>query len=165
MNPARINHGIKLAMPPPRPRNIAEWLDIAFGELTQAEIPGPGANPRILEYLETVGQAGARSDEVACCSAFVNWCLLKAGKPCLSTMRVPLPGLAQSWLNYGPAITAPRLGDIAVFRSGLEAWMGHAAFYLYRAAGMVTVLGANQGDMVSIAKYAETSVLGYRRCA
>ena len=54
------------------------WIDIAKGEMHQAEIPGPMANPRIVEYHATTSLK-ATFDEVPWCSAFVNWVMEQAG--------------------------------------------------------------------------------------
>jgi len=53
-------------------------LEIARAEIGTKEMQGKTANPRILEYHQTT-KLKALSDEVAWCSAFVNWVLKQAG--------------------------------------------------------------------------------------
>lgn len=135
--------------------NVPTWLDIAMGELGQAEYPGPEANPRIVEYLKTVFQPG--DDEIAWCSAFVNWCMIKAG-----LQGTGLPN-ARSWLNWGMKIKEPMVGCVTVFKRGSSSWQGHVAFYLDQSSeGLIHVLGGNQGNRVSMAQYLSANLLGFR---
>ena len=140
------------------PAKIVEpkWLQIARGELGQHEISGSRDNPRIVEYHKATS-LGASDDETPWCSAFVNWCMQKAGQP--STRSA----LARSWLKYGKGLASPQLGCIVVFwRGSPTSSQGHVAFYLGSDGDYVTVLGGNQGDAVTIAKYPKSRVLGYR---
>jgi len=144
-------------------RIIPAQLVVALLELGQAEIPGATANQRIVEYLKSAGVDGADGDEIPWCSAFVNWCYIQAGLKGVGSYGLKFPGLARTWLGWGIPVITPQLGDVAVFRRGTTTWQGHVGHYLYRSAGQVSVLGGNQGDMVSIAKYSESDVLGFRR--
>ena len=53
------------------------WMEYALQEYGTREIAGRRSNPRVEEYLRSVGNHG--SDETAWCSAFVNWCMEQAG--------------------------------------------------------------------------------------
>jgi len=77
--------------------NIPLWMGIANNELGQKEIKGEEDNPRIVEYLNEVnlGTNEHSNDEIAWCSAFVNWVMKKAGYDNTGS------GLARSWLNWG----------------------------------------------------------------
>jgi len=117
-----------------------EWYTIAKAEIGVAEVPGTADNPRIQEYLRTCFDFG-QHDEVAWCSAFVNWCLAQAG------YEITHSALARSWCNYGERLDRPRLGAICVFSRG-EAWQGHVGFFDSFAAGQYRILGGNQDDRV-----------------
>ena len=135
---------------------IPKWYEIALGELGQAEVLGDKDNPRIVEYLKTVFDYH-QHDEIAWCSAFVSWCMLKAG--CKSTHSA----LAQSWINYGNAVSKPEKGDICVFKRGTESWMGHVGFYDGFAAGQYRILGGNQHNSVCFEIYSAAQLIGIRR--
>lgn len=133
------------------------WFDIARAELGVSEIPGPSHNPRILEYQQTV-KYGAKDDETPWCSAFVNWCMTKAGIPGTNNAA------ARSWLNWGVGLDEPRLGCVVVFwRVSPSDWRGHVAFFVAeQGAHALDVLGGNQSDSVSVAPYPRHQVLGFR---
>ncbi|MCA1788520.1 MAG: TIGR02594 family protein [Thioalkalivibrio sp.] len=133
------------------------WLRIARGELGQAEIPGARHNPRILEYMATTSYR-ATTDEVAWCSGFLNWCVLRAG---IVGTRL---ANARSWLTWGREVREPVPGCIVVFRRGSDPAAGHVGFYLGHdaAGGRVRVLGGNQGNRVCEAFYPAADLLGYR---
>lgn len=132
-------------------------LEIALSELVSgvAEVPGPGDNPRISEYLAAVGLGP--DDETPWCSAFVNWCCERAG------VAGSGKGNARSWLSWGRPTDSPRPGSIVVLWRGSRAgWEGHVGFYLGEAGGVVILLGGNQGDRVSVSAYSKERLLGYR---
>jgi uncharacterized protein (TIGR02594 family) len=133
-------------------------IEYALVELVAgvAEVPGPGSNPRVLEYLHTVGLG--RDDETAWCSAFTNWCHEQAG------ITGTGKGNARSWLSWGGKPDSPCLGDVVVlWRGSRDGWQGHVGFWVGGSGGAVLILGGNQGDRVSIAAYSPERVLGYRR--
>lgn len=93
------------------------WLPIAVREygVGVAEVAGTGSNPRIDEYLATVG---ASDDETAWCSAFAKWCVLQARA---SNPAIPAPtkitAAARSWhiSQWGKDVTASApLGSVVV---------------------------------------------------
>jgi len=142
------------------------WLAIADKEYGVIEIPGKEHNPRVLEYLSTVTNIGPvwrSQDETPWCSAFVNWCVEKAGyvgtKSALST----------SWLKWGRKIDTPIKGCIAIFsRDG----GGHVGFYIDETPTLsenyIRILGGNQEHMetdigaVNLKYYLKSKLLGYR---
>lgn len=139
------------------PSERAPWMRIALGEQGQREIAGAAANPRILEYHATT-TLRATSDEVAWCSAFVNWVLVLAG------YRATKSAMARSWLGGGERVSQPEYGDIVVFRRpGGGPQAGHVGFYVGSGFGFVEVLGGNQGDQVCVSKYSATDVIGFIR--
>jgi uncharacterized protein (TIGR02594 family) len=139
------------------PANAPLWLKIALQEKNKnvAESQGPDNNPRIIEYLRTIGLPEPISDKTPWCTAFVTWCIKQSG-----IKAPPNSGLARSWLNWGEALDKPRLGAIAVFSTfGLG---GHVGFYVAENPTQVYVLGGDQVHMVNISAYSKDRLLGYR---
>lgn len=148
--------GAPPANPPAPVNDFPPWLEIAMGELGVKERQGAASNPRILEYFATV-KGSPRSDDVAWCSAFVNFCMKSTGVP--GTDR----GLARSWLKWGTPLAAPRPGAVTVFwRESPNDWRGHVALFVRVEGPNIVVLGGNQGNAVSEKKYAQSRLLGYR---
>lgn len=132
-------------------------LIVALGELERGvrEEPGPPASPRIAEYLRGVGQAP--DDEIPWCSAFVEWCVARAGIVGTRTAR------ARSWLSWGEP-TPARAGAVAVmWRTDPSGPQGHVGFLLDATRYDLYVLGGNQGDRVSVARFGKERILGYRQ--
>jgi len=139
------------------PASTFPWFDIAVEELGTGEVAGAGDNPRVVEYLRStnLGRDMASNDETPWCSAFVNFCVEKAGFAGTDSAS------ARSWLNWGRATDTPATGCVAVFKRG-DPPSGHAAFYVSESGGKIKVLGGNQGDKVCYAEYAKDRLLGYR---
>lgn len=127
------------------------WLRVALRELGQTEVKGPSANPRIVGYHQTTRLA-AKSDEVPWCASFMSWVMIEAGY--VSTRSAA----ASSWAEYGGACFARR-GAVAVFkRTGGH----HVGIVVGVGNGFVWLLGGNQSDSVSIAKYGTDRLIAYR---
>lgn len=138
-----------------------KWMDAAWAEEGQAEVPGPAANPRIIQFFADIGLPGIKSDEVANCGAFVGACLVRAG---VSIDAIPVDdrALARSYLKIGTEIDGPRVGAVAVLPRGASSWQGHTGFVTAFDAKRVRLLGANQGDKVCEAWFKRDGELGYR---
>jgi uncharacterized protein (TIGR02594 family) len=132
----------------------SKWMDIARAELGVEEVGGAGSNPRIEEYLGTT-TLGAQSDDVPWCSAFVNFCVTRAGVPGTNS------ALARSWLGWGVETPALVPGCIGVLARG-EPPRGHVGFFCGLDQGRVLLLGGNQGDRVSLASFDAARVIGRR---
>jgi len=132
------------------------WMKFARKELGVREYPGQADNPRIVEYLmsTSLGKPDNRNDETPWCSAFVNWCMMMAGRADRTNCA-----WARSWLKWGVELEEGVEGCVVVFSRGANA--GHVAFYLDEDETHVQVLGGNQGDAVSVAWYPKDRVLGY----
>lgn len=131
------------------------WMDHALAELGVHEVEGTGAAARVLEYLRTTSlpPSMAATDETPWCSAFVNWCVSRAG------LKGTGSAAARSWLTWGQPLAVPARGCIVVLtRDG----GGHVAFYLRSSGGRVQLLGGNQGNAVCVRAYDQSRVLGYR---
>jgi uncharacterized protein (TIGR02594 family) len=131
------------------------WLEIALAEQGVKEYPGDGDNPRIVEYLRsTTLEAPMRNnDETAWCSAFVNWCIERAGYEGTDS------AWAKSWLNWGKKIDKPRRGCVVIFT---RVGGGHVGFYMGATKTTITVLGGNQSDEVNQSSQSRANLLGYR---
>ena len=135
------------------------WLAAARGELGVREVPGEGNNPRVLQYLSTVLKTRLPRflrDETAWCSAFVNWCMLKA-----AVLGTDKPN-ARSWLAWGRGLADPRYGAVCVLKRGVLPWQGHVGFVVAWDAQSVVLLGGNQSNRVCRMRYPRARVLGYR---
>lgn len=134
------------------------WMEIAYHELGVAEVPGPGDNPRVVEYLQstTLGAPDNENDETPWCSAFVNWCITQAG------LQGTDSAWARSWLEWGREPESPDewKGCICVLSRGTNS--GHVGFLVDWDDEQVKLLGGNQSDAVSEAWFPVERVLGYR---
>jgi uncharacterized protein (TIGR02594 family) len=131
------------------------WMPIALREIGVKEYAGAADNPRIVEYLSStnLGPSDQSNDETPWCSAFVNWCVEKAGYEGTDS------AWAKSWLTWGKKLAKPRRGCITVFtRSG----GGHVGFFIDKTSSGIKVLGGNQSDEVNVSTRAVNKLLGYR---
>lgn len=139
-------------------RRMDEVFKIALSQYGIAEWTGDKHNPEVLKYFTECGFTAVKDDETSWCSAFVCWCMHKAGKPHTKSLA------ARSWLNWGETVMDPHVGDIAVFwRNEPRAWQGHVGFYIRNSGDRVWVLGGNQSNHVCIDDYPGIQLLGYRR--
>lgn len=139
-------------------RLIERAYEIAKQEIGQREIAGHSDNPSIIKYLESVdfNSEITLHDEIPWCSAFVNYCLQKAGgKGTRSSM-------ARSFLNWGKETNDPKPGDVVIFSRGTKKWTGHVAFVVEVGPIFIKCLGGNQSDSVCYESYRKSKVLGYR---
>ena len=130
------------------------WLQAARRYIGVAEIPGKETAPVISRWLKRLG-AWWDEDATPWCGTFVAACLDDVGLP-----RPQHWYRARAYLDYGTSVLAPTLGCIVVFA---RAGGGHVGFAVGRNEhGALLVLGGNQRDMVSIAAFDTSRVLGYR---
>lgn len=94
---------------------------------------------------------------VAWCAAFCGAHLARAGHASGKTLA------ARGFEDYGVKLDKPRLGCIVVmWRGSPKSWTGHVGFYVKEDATHVYVLGGNQSDAVTVAKFPKSRVLCYR---
>jgi uncharacterized protein (TIGR02594 family) len=138
------------------------WYEIALVELAaRVAESGSGDNPRILEYLATCSDLEAgewERDSTPWCSAFVNWCLARAG------MEGTDSGWARSWAEWGEPVDPPALGAVAVWARGRTSAdapviTGHVAFVAQDLGDSLLVLGGNQSDCVCLKAYPKRGYL------
>jgi uncharacterized protein (TIGR02594 family) len=157
-----VSGGLPVPVTPVTPAGTVRPIDVARAELALGvrEIAGPQDNPRIVMYHRTTG--GAAHDEVAWCSSFVNYCVEQAG------LRGTDSKAALSWhqAGWGRDVTAnPAEGDVVVFSRHPAHGDpgGHVGFFIDAEPDTVRVLGGNQGNAISIARFPKNGVLGTTR--
>lgn len=140
-------------------------FDLAQRFVGLKEVPGATAHPQILAML-SLDVSWPKDDEVPWCSGFANYiCWL---------LRLPRSKslLARSWLLVGQPVplAQARVGfDVVVLNRGgapspdILTGPGHVGFYAGHDQSMVTVLGGNQGDQVSLVRFKKSDLLGVRR--
>ena len=131
------------------------WLQLALDELGTKEFPGVAVNPRIAEYLATVGMPS--DDGIGWCSGFVEWCFEH------SFIKGTKNALARSWTTWGEKSDL-RHGAVVVFRRGSDQKLGHVNFLLDYGLGenVVYGIGGNQRDRVSISPYLVENIVAVR---
>lgn len=143
-------------------------FDIAQRFVGTKEIPGLVSNPMILSMLRLDAE-WPTGDEVAWCSAFVNFVAHLLRLPRSKSL------LARSWLGVGLVLADvghAEVGfDVIILRRGegqqpgpenLTA-PGHVGFYAGVGSGNVMLLGGNQGDGVNVSAFPLSRILGIRR--
>ena len=132
--------------------------DLALKELGTYEW-AEGDNPVVLKYYADAGNPQIKHDSVPWCAAFVGAMINRAGG------RPTYELLARSYLEWGTVVKweDARPGDVIVFQRGNSSWQGHVAFFEKWNGKYVQVLGGNQRDRVSQAKYLKSKILGIRR--
>lgn len=122
------------------------------------EVLGPKANPEILAMFKEIGYGWVEDDSTAWCSAALNYFCKKCGYERSGKLD------ARSWLNLPIQTIKPEQGDVVIFwRGDPKGWQGHVGLYIASNEENVFVLGGNQGDMISIAPYPKSRVLGFRQ--
>ncbi|MER8855630.1 TIGR02594 family protein [Mesorhizobium australicum] len=121
------------------------WLQTAAAEIGQAESPGPTNNPRISEYLSTVGFAPGRPDETAWCAAFVCWSLQNSGDAtAIATAKKYKSSFAAEWLKLPNVLLEPAPGAIGITKAYSADTTGHVGFVKSVQNGKVLFLAGNQ---------------------
>lgn len=134
------------------------WLRVSLSLLGVKQFSGGASNPAI-DGRDGVLEVDYNSDETAWCGLHVGYCIKQA----LSEEPLPENLLgARNWLGFGEEADA-KMGSILVFwRESPSSWKGHVGFYYGETEKDYLVLGGNQSDSVSIAKYSKSRLLGAR---
>ena len=135
-------------------------MDLARKEVGTLEW-GDGSNPKVVAYFRDAGHPEVKDDETAWCAAFVGAMIRRAGGTPTDALN------ARSYLKWGTPVSLDEAkpGDVVVFRRGNSTWQGHVAFFMAKDGDKIAVLGGNQRDAVSIARYPAADLLGIRRDA
>ncbi|MBO6814558.1 MAG: hypothetical protein JJ891_06845 [Rhizobiaceae bacterium] len=142
----------------------AKLMDIADDFLGYSE-RDPQQAKVVAAFMRKAGGASKNLDpaKTAWCAAFVNGVLAANGHSGTNALN------ARSFLNWGEDVTSkPTQGDVVVlWRESRSSWKGHVGLYhgtvTIRGKKYVELLGGNQNDKVSIARYPADRVLGVRR--
>lgn len=134
------------------PRYIVE----AKALLGEKEIKGSLANEKIKELFKDAGHPQVVSDETPWCAAFVGACLARANLPKTGSL------VARDYLNYGDKLPGPKKNAIGIMKRGNSTWEGHVGFVVDFDKDNVWMLGGNQSNSVSIAKFPRSKFLGFR---
>jgi uncharacterized protein (TIGR02594 family) len=131
-------------------------MEVVWEQLGTREIAGPGSNPEVEKYHDSIADDGT-PDDVAWCSSLVNWLFWKVGISGTGSRA------ARSWLKWGTAIRIPMYGCVCIlWRESPESWKGHVGIFLGFVGDDVVIWGGNQRNEVSIRRYSRERVLGYR---
>lgn len=132
-------------------------LKEAFRNLGLKEGKGAGNNPDVVAFFPEAGHPEVRQDSVAWCAAYANAMLKRSGIEGTGQLT------ARSFLKWGTETKSPKRGDIVVIKRGKSTWMGHVFFFLGIVGDRIWGIGGNQSDAVTVASFAITDLLGYRR--
>ena len=152
---------------------IDDAIEITAYELAQRyagikEFPGGRDHPLIQWWLSLCGFSIDSPDETPWCAAFVNGIAWE--------LRLPRSksAAARSWLSVGVPVPLDQAAvgfDVVVLKRGvgpqpgperLDA-PGHVGFYAGQEGDTILILGGNQGNAVSVARFRADSLLGVRR--
>lgn len=148
--------------------NISAY-DIAQRFVGTKEVSGAASNPAVLAMLQLDG-AWPKDDAVAWCSAFCNWIAWLLRLPRSKSLA------ARSWLAVGTPVALEQAEpgfDVVILQRGAGAQPGpsvldapgHVGFFAAVEGKEILVLGGNQSDQVSLARFPVSRVLGVRRLA
>src|SRR5918911_4916431 len=136
----------------------APWFIVATALKGVSEVRGSVDNPKIVEMFRISGHPEVKDDETPWCAAFVGSCLRLSGYRSSGNLG------ARSYENFGLDLKGkPQHGCIVVFTRGdPTAHTGHVAFYDHENGDHIFVLGGNQGDKVTTARFPKGRVIAYR---
>ncbi|MDI6854807.1 MAG: TIGR02594 family protein [Deltaproteobacteria bacterium] len=140
----------------PPPGEIPPWLMEALKDLGKgiAEIPGFKHHPDIVAAHQLTALK-ATDDETPWCSSIMCAWIERAG------LKSTRSAAAASWRTWGRELPngAQRLGCIVVMT---RVGGNHVGLYLDEDAHGVYLLGGNQGNRVSVRRYAWANITNFR---
>jgi len=138
---------------------LPDCVAIAMRDVGVTEIKGPTHHARILK-MHSYTSYNAQNDETAWCAAAVCCWLEESG------IKSPKSARALDFLKWGVAITPPSLGCVLVFKRIINTPgappAGHVGLYVGEENGFYWVLGGNQKDMVTYARYPKDLLISAR---
>ena len=136
---------------------VPKYMAVARSYLGTKEAPGSVNNPKVVEMFKLAAHPEIKQDSVPWCAAFVAACLKQGGAP-----NEVVPSLrlwAAAYGQLGTKLAQPAYGCVGVkTRNG----GGHVGFVVAANKDFVWLLGGNQGDAVSIAKFSRSSFTAFR---
>jgi uncharacterized protein (TIGR02594 family) len=122
------------------------------------EVSGPDSNPEIIEMGRELGINIEDDSTFSWCSIALCYYAKKLG------YEQPNSGAARSWLKMPITIFKPSLGDVVVlWRESKVSWKGHVGLFINWDKNFVWLLGGNQNNSISIAKFTRERILGIRQ--
>ncbi len=136
------------------------------------EVSGSGDNPVILSWATAIGKkypemasycARYQHDETAWCGLTVAYCMAMAGiRPQFGPTDTDKFLWADSWRQFGTAVTTPQPGDVLTFK-----WSNgghHVTLYDHETDGdQYACRGGNQSDMVNVTMFPVSACTAIRR--
>lgn len=115
-------------------------------------------NPVVQKLFVDAGFPQIRNTAAtAWCAAAINASLERHGTAGTKSLA------ARSFEKWGDKLETPRLGCVVVlWRGSPKSWEGHVGLFVRRDSTHVYVLGGNQSDTVSVAKFPIGRLLSYR---
>jgi len=122
------------------------------------EVSGPESNPDIIAMGEDLGIKIDDDSTLSWCSIALCYYAKKLG------YEQPNSPAARSWLKMPIRVLKPSMGDIVVlWRESPQSWKGHVALFIRYDGDFVWLLGANQSNAITIAKFPKGRILGIRK--
>lgn len=141
---------------------MSRWMQTAWAQVGTAEVAGPQANPRIVEYFAHIGRADVVSDEVAWCGGFAGYCLATSSVP-LDAIPPSERLLAMSYKKIGTPIDDVRPGALVILtRPEGGPGAGHVGFVAGVTPTHVLVLGGNQSNTVNVTPFRRERIVALR---
>jgi len=131
------------------PRLLLEALKL-YGT---RELPGKQHSPAILSWLKELQFSWIKDDEIPWCGTALAIAAVRAGV----AARNPEMPRAFWWGGWGTPVAVPMLGDVLVFA------ISHVGIYVGEDATHYHVLGGNQNNQHSIARFAKSNLRAARR--
>jgi uncharacterized protein (TIGR02594 family) len=134
---------------------VSQIMARAFATLGEQEVPGTKSNSTILGWIRRWFPRHEDDSTLAWCGVWVATVMSDCGLPV-----PPMPFRARSWRLWGTRREGePQLGDVVVLtRSGGH----HVAICLRATPDVVWVIGGNQQNAVTVAKYDRKRVVAVR---
>jgi uncharacterized protein (TIGR02594 family) len=141
---------------------VPYWVAVARKYEGVREIPGPKANPTILQWARNMGgwvREFFTDDATPWCALYLNAVMEEAGLPLSGRPGSADLLRAASFLTYGAVLDTPCVGAILVFKrpGGF-----HCGLYQGETLKAYRVLGGNTSDCVSSAWIAQDRCVGVR---
>lgn len=132
------------------------WVTLAETFIGTKEAPLSANNETILQFFHDAGFPEIMEDRTPWCAAFTAAMLKRTG------YNAPKSLLARSYLSSGYKLEAPIEGALAIFPRGNNPAEGHVGFVSDVKGKMLSLLGGNQSDAVSIRERRVSDALGFR---
>lgn len=133
-------------------------LKTALKYYGEKEEKGSQTNWLILKWVKRYIPSVKDDGDYAWCSIFIN----EIAKEC--NLEYTDSALARSWLNVGEEVEEPEMGNVVIlWRDSKDSQWGHVGLYVKEDSSSIYVLGGNQNNQISIAKYPKSRLLGYRK--